>query len=290
MCERILIRTRSPVTRLRWQLDVEQLGRVNGWKLSSAARRGISGVRVPRAPSLADAVLLPRTQHCCAFATPSRYTDLSWWNPHHARRTACRTRWCALPTNHLHRHRWVSALNDCLFVVLVQSSRPPPPLSFNADQGRRYTRTRRWNNFFVSGEKTFLSFIRGDDDDRGEEWFLRVPLTLRSVLDEFGFFFFFFFVKNISRAKLYRVWEGWFYEGIILVDRKIDLLRKFVNWMSLEYNIPRYFDKGGWFDSRRSAFSMFGCSIKLFELFRPPFFLLIYIYVFHDEFVHYTSA
>lgn len=66
------------------------------------------------------------------------------------------------------------------------------PLSFNADQGRRYTRTRRWNNFFVSGEKTFLSFIRGDDDDRGEEWFLRVPLTLRSVLDEFGFFFFFF--------------------------------------------------------------------------------------------------
>lgn len=94
----------SPSYSVRWQLDVEQLGRVNGWKLSSAARRGISGVRVPRAPSLADAVLLPRTQHCCAFATPSRYTDLSWWNPHHARRTACRTRWCALPTNDLDRH------------------------------------------------------------------------------------------------------------------------------------------------------------------------------------------
>ncbi|XP_076483841.1 paired box 6 protein twin of eyeless isoform X2 [Bombus vancouverensis nearcticus] len=87
----------------RIQLDVEQLGRVNGWKLSSAARRGISGVRVPRASSLSDAVLLPRTQHCCALATPSWYTDLSWWNPHHARRTACRTRWCTLPADDLDR-------------------------------------------------------------------------------------------------------------------------------------------------------------------------------------------
>lgn len=122
-----------------WQLDVEQLGRVNGWKLSSAARRGISGVRVPRASSLSDAVLLPRTQHCCALATPSWYTDLSWWNPHHARRTACRTRWCTLPADDLDRDWWVSALKDCLF-VLVQSSRPSSGIRFVST-----TAFKRWS-------------------------------------------------------------------------------------------------------------------------------------------------
>lgn len=42
------------------QLDVKQPGRVNGWKLSSATRRGLPSVRVSRASPLSHAVLLSR--------------------------------------------------------------------------------------------------------------------------------------------------------------------------------------------------------------------------------------